>query len=139
MLILLQMGMEIHLARGIVAAICGEAAKAHPLEACGLLLGHGGRVAEIRPCANVAPDPARHFEIDPQALIAALRHQRCGGQQVIGYYHSHPTGESLPSATDAAMAAHDGCVWAICGGETVSWWRDGANGFEVLSTREDES
>lgn len=132
------MGMEIHLARGIVAAIAGEAAKAHPLEACGLLLGHGDMVLEIRPCANVAGDPARHFEIDPAALIAAFRAQRAGGPQVVGYYHSHPTGESRPSGTDAAMAARDGRIWAIHGRGALSWWRDGANGFEVLSTCEVE-
>lgn len=132
------MGMEIHLARGIIAAICAEAMKAHPHEACGLLLGQGGKVAQIRPCANVAPDPARHFEIDPAALIAAFRAERAGGEQVLGYYHSHPTGDAMPSRTDAAMAARDGRIWAICGGETVSWWRDGANGFEVLFTREVE-
>lgn len=132
------MGMEIHLARGIVAAIRMEAAKAHPHEACGLLLGREGRVQEIRRCANVALDPARHFEIDPAALIAAFRAQRGGGARVLGYYHSHPSGAAMPSATDAAMAAHDGMIWAICAGEAVSWWRDGANGFEVLSTRVDE-
>lgn len=132
------MGMEIHLARGIIAAIREEAARAHPDEACGLLLGRGQNVAQIRPCANVAPDPSRHFEIDPAALIAAFRAERAGEQQVLGYYHSHPTGHAAPSKTDAAMAARDGRVWAICGGKTVSWWRDGANGFEVLFTREVE-
>lgn len=139
MLILLQMGMEIDLARGIVAAIREEAAKAHPKEACGLLLGQAGKVMQIRPCANVAPDPSRHFEVDPVALIAAFRAERAGEEQVLGYYHSHPSGDSRPSRTDFAMAAHDGRVWAICGGKTVSWWRDGANGFEVLSTRDVES
>lgn len=132
------MGMEIHLARGIIAAIREEAARAHPYEACGLLLGRGEVVAQIRPCANVAPDPSRHFEVDPLALIAAFREERDGARQVLGYYHSHPTGDSRPSATDAAMAPRDGRIWAICGGGTVSWWRDGANGFEVLSTRDVE-
>lgn len=134
MLILVQMGMEIDLARGIVAAIREEAAKAHPQEACGLLLGRGSRVTQIRPCTNVAPDPLRHFEVDPAALIAAFRAERAEGEQVLGYYHSHPSGDSRPSKTDAAMAAHDGRIWAICGGKTVSWWRDGVNGFEELST-----
>jgi proteasome lid subunit RPN8/RPN11 len=138
MLILLQMGMEIHLARGIVNAIRAEAVNAYPQEACGLLLGRGDKVAKIRPCANIAPDPMRHFEIDPAALIAALRAERAGGQAVLGYYHSHPSGSATPSITDAAMAAHDGRIWAICAGEAISWWRDGANGFEVLSTRDDD-
>jgi len=128
------MGMEILVARFIVQALVDEAARAHPLEVCGLLLGDDV-ISRIQPCANVAPDPARHFEIDPAALIAAHRAHRAGGAAIMGYYHSHPTGESLPSPTDAAMAARDGRIWAIVAGETLGWWRDGVDGFEVLSTR----
>ena len=61
------------------------------------------------------PDPETHFEIDPQALIDAHRAARAGGPQVLGYYHSHPAGEPEPSATDRAMAAGDGRMWAIMG------------------------
>ena len=129
------MGMKIGITRGIDQALVEEAARAAPHEACGLLLGGAdGVIARIVPCANVAPDPARHFEIDPAALIDALKAERAGGERVIGYYHSHPTGESLPSVTDAAMAAHDGRIWAIVAGETLGWWRDTADGFERLCT-----
>lgn len=129
------MGMEIVLTREIVRALVQEAARAHPFEACGLLLGRGGMIARIAPCANVAPDPARHFEIDPAALVAAHRAARQGGDAVIGCYHSHPTGIARPSATDAAMAAHDGMVWAIVAGDAIGWWMDGKDGFEALFTR----
>jgi proteasome lid subunit RPN8/RPN11 len=132
------MGMEISMTREIVPALLTVAAGAHPDEACGLLLGHvaAGRVVvtQVAQTANVAADPARHFEIDPAALIAAHRAARTGGAAVIGYFHSHPTGVCAPSVTDIAMAARDGLVWAIIAGGAVGWWRDGANGFEVLST-----
>ena len=129
------MGMEIILTREIVSALLQESAKAYPFEACGLLLGEGERVARILPAANVAPDPARHFEIDPAALIAAHRAARAGGEAIIGYYHSHPSGTSHPSPTDAAMAARDGRVWAIVGDNHIGWWKDGKDGFEALFTR----
>lgn len=121
--------------REIVATLWQESLRALPHEACGLLLGRGDCIAQARPCANVAADRARHFEIDPTALIAALREERAGGLQVLGYYHSHPTGESIASATDRAMAAHDGRIWAIVGAKTIGWWRDLPQGFEALSTR----
>jgi proteasome lid subunit RPN8/RPN11 len=133
------MGMEIKLTRAVANALVDEAAAAHPLEACGLLLGGEDGVVAIQPCANVAPDPARHFEIDPAALIAAHRGERAGGMGGLGYYHSHPTGLCQPSPTDAAMAAHDGRVWAIVAGGRIGWWRDGDDGFEELSTRLIES
>jgi proteasome lid subunit RPN8/RPN11 len=129
------MGPEISMTREIVATLRDESSRAHPLEACGLLLGEGDVIRQAVPCANVAANPARHFEIDPAALIAALRQERAGGLAVLGYYHSHPRGESVASATDIAMAAHDGRIWAIVAGNSIGWWRDGANGFEALSTR----
>ena len=102
-----------------------------PEECCGLLLGPEA-VEEARPAANMAPDPRRHFEIDPQALIDAHRAARAGGPPVIGYYHSHPAGPAAPSATDRAMASGDGRVWAIVGEGGVTFWRDDRDGFAPL-------
>lgn len=119
---------------GAIATLLEEAARAAPREACGLLLGRGA-IEELRPTANVAADPLRHFEIDPAALIAVHRAARDGGLPVFGYYHSHPAGPPEPSATDRASASGDGRVWAIVGGGEVRFWRDAATGFEALSLR----
>jgi proteasome lid subunit RPN8/RPN11 len=137
------MGTNPILTRGALAAMLAEAARAHPAEACGLLLGEriagqaGGqeRITAIAPTANVAADPTRHFEIDPAALIAALRAERRGeGLALLGWYHSHPSGDATPSAVDQASAPRDGRLWAIIAGGTVRVWRDAAGGFEALPT-----
>ena len=141
----LKMGTDPQLTRGALAAMLAQAARAHPAECCGLLLGVraegalGGAecITAIAPAANVAADPTRHFEIDPAALIAALRAERAGGQNIgeqalLGWYHSHPAGEAIPSATDQAAAPRDGRVWAIIAKGAVRLWRDGAFGFEAL-------
>ena len=153
-----KMGMDPQLTRGALAAMVAEAARAHPNEACGLLLGRvedgAERITAIRPAANVAADPTRHFEIDPATLIAALRAERERGPErgpelgpepgkatdgqgdvLLGWYHSHPAGEATPSATDRASAPRDGRLWAIIARGTVRLWRDGAQGFEMLPTR----
>ena len=110
-----------------------DAVKAHPHECCGLLLGEDDSITHAIPAANVHPDPATHFEIDPRALIDAHTAARGGGPRVIGYYHSHPTGDPEPSATDRASAAHDGMVWAIVSNGEVRLFRDGEERFEPLS------
>ena len=97
-------------------------------EVCGLLLGDVGRIARVRPCANVSDMPARRFELDPAALIAAWREGRGGGPRVIGHYHSHPTGDARPSAADAAEAAVDGAIWIIAAAGQVLAWRAVAAG-----------
>lgn len=127
--------MEIGVTSGAMATLCEEAASALPCEACGLLLGRDATIREARPVANVHPAPETHFEIDPVALIAAHRTARKGGLQVLGYYHSHPTGDPAPSREDRAQASGDGRIWAIVAGGTIGWWRDGPQGFEALPTR----
>ena len=115
------------------AAILKAARQAHPNEACGLLLGTAAHIETALPTANVHPEPQRHFEIDPAALIAAHKAARAGGPQVIGYFHSHPNGLARPSATDAAQASGDGRIWAIAANGAVGLWRDAPSGFEALS------
>ncbi len=127
--------MEIGVTSGVMATLLEEANHAHPDECCGLLLGQGAIVERAVAAANVHPEPARHFEIDPAALIAAHRAVRGGGPQVLGYYHSHPNGRAQPSPTDQAQASGDGRIWAIVARGAVTWWRDAPGGFEALSTR----
>jgi proteasome lid subunit RPN8/RPN11 len=127
------MGTQFTMTRDIPERLLTEARNRHDEEVCGLLLGQGTHVAQILPAANVHPRPQRFFEIDPAVLIAATRAARGGGWQVIGCYHSHPSGVVAPSSTDAAMAAHDGKLWAIVADGLIGWWRDGESGFEALS------
>ena len=125
--------MELEVTSAVLAGLRNEAARAHPCECCGILLGSAGTITALQPARNVHPEPMRQFEIDPQALIYAHRAERAGGPRVMGYYHSHPAGPPDPSATDRAMAAHDGRVWAIVTADEIRMWRDHKHGFEPLS------
>lgn len=125
--------MHIEVTSDVIARIEAAARAAHPRECCGILLGAGNRFTEARPAANVHPEPETHFEIDPRALIDAHRAARDGGPQVLGYYHSHPTGAVEPSVTDRAMASGDGRVWAIICPDKLLFWHDTADGFRALS------
>lgn len=123
----------VHIATDLQAQLLEEAALAAPQECCGLLLGMHGRISAIAPARNVAGDPMCQFEIDPRALIDAHRVARSGGPQLLGHYHSHPTGNAMPSATDRAMAAGDGLVWAIVAAGDITFWRDDEAGFTPLA------
>ena len=124
--------MAIAVTSGTMATLLAEAARAAPEECCGLLLGRAGIVDTACPAANVAADRERHFEIDPAALFVAHRAARSGGPALLGYYHSHPLGHALPSATDCAHASCDNRVWAIIARGEVTFWRDGPGGFAAL-------
>ncbi|MFM9829559.1 MAG: M67 family metallopeptidase [Sphingomonas sp.] len=85
-----------------------------PEEKCGILRGRGERIMRADAAANVSPWPGRKFEIDPAALIAAYRTaRRPNALAVLGFFHTHPSDDVMPSVTDAACAAPDGKLWLI--------------------------
>lgn len=118
---------------GVIATLLAEATRTAPRECCGLLLGRDGRIDAVSPADNIADDPLRRFEIDPVALLQAHKAARAGGPELLGYYHSHPDGHPLPSATDCEHASGDGRLWAIVAGGDVTFWRDGEGGFARVS------
>ena len=120
--------MKVHVSRSVLIGIQRISADAAPREACGLLFGAADRITDWQAVENVAEEPERRFEIEPGALFAALRAERAGGPKIVGYWHSHPSGDATPSVTDAAMAQPDGKLWLIVaqGGETL--WRAGDRG-----------
>ncbi|WHO40797.1 M67 family metallopeptidase [Sphingobium sp. AP49] len=113
--------MKVEISRGLLEQIMDFAA-AEPGEVCGLLLGEAGLIEAVLPAANVAPDPTRHFELDPVSLLRAHRAARQGGPAILGHYHSHPSGVAVPSATDAACAAPDGTLWLIIATGQARLW-----------------
>ncbi|WP_031396356.1 Mov34/MPN/PAD-1 family protein [Sphingomonas sp. STIS6.2] len=120
--------MSVTISSSVLDRIIALAAASQDGEICGLLFGAPDAIATAEPCANVAEHPARSFEIDPAALLAAHRRARHGGPAVIGHYHSHPTGNPVPSPCDAAQAMGDGAIWLIIGGRQARAWRSHAPG-----------
>ena len=81
----------------IIAHAVGEL----PNECCGLLIGNGEIVEYASPARNVKRSPTR-FQVEPADHFAAIRRARSAGLEIVGAYHSHPSGPSGPSETDRA-------------------------------------
>jgi desampylase len=125
--------MTLRISRAAYDALLAEADGDPHREVCGLLLGDD-HVTRIVPTPNVAADPEKTFEIEPQALFAAIRNERAGAASLIGYYHSHPRGHALPSAQDTLQAQGDRRIWVIVAGGAVTAWRiDASDRFVQLS------
>jgi desampylase len=120
--------MTLQISSELLISIHEIAARTPHREVCGLLLGHGTCVTEIRHSPNVAPDPTCHFEVDPAQLIAAHKAARSGGPAVLGVWHSHPNGACQPSLEDARAAAPDGLFWLIVAKGVAGCWRAVAAG-----------
>ncbi|MGA2235977.1 MAG: M67 family metallopeptidase [Terriglobales bacterium] len=116
----------------------------YPHECCGVLLGHfddnGSKpvskiVSRIARCGNTREDsPHNRYHIDPRDLIRIQREGRERGEDIVGFYHSHPDHPAQWSPTDLAEAHWFGCSYVITsvdkGTATIT------NSFELTGTDE---
>ncbi len=70
-----------------------------PNEACGLVAGVDGAATKVYPMANADPAPDR-FTLDPAEHFAVWEDATSNGWEIIGSFHSHPTGPPIPSESD---------------------------------------
>jgi len=91
----------------------------YPHECCGVLLGRieddGTRlVTSAAPAGNTRDDsPHNRYNIDPRDLIRIQREGRERGEDIVGFYHSHPDHPARWSPTDLADAHWLGCSYVI--------------------------
>jgi proteasome lid subunit RPN8/RPN11 len=90
-----------------------------PLEACGLLAGKNGQVEKVLLVRNQAQSPVR-FVMDPQEQFNAFEWIESRGLELLGIFHSHPTGPETASVTDIAEAAYE-VVHIICSRMQNTW------------------
>ena len=120
----------------------------YPHECCGVLLGrfddNGAEsvsesvtksVSRIARCGNTRADsPHNRYQIDPRELIRIQREGRERGEDIVGFYHSHPDHPAQWSPTDLAEAHWFGCSYVITsvdkGVATIT------NSFELTGTDE---
>jgi proteasome lid subunit RPN8/RPN11 len=81
-------------------------AETYPDECCGALLGpRQGEVVEAFALSNeTSGERRRRFLIGPDEYRAAERRATEIGQQLLGFYHSHPDHPAVPSAFDLEHA-----------------------------------
>ena len=90
----------------------------YPHECCGVLLGKieddTRTVTTIARAGNTRTDSAHNrYNIDPRELIRIQSEGRKRGEDIIGFYHSHPDHPAQWSTTDFAEAHWYGCSYVI--------------------------
>jgi proteasome lid subunit RPN8/RPN11 len=91
----------------------------YPNECCGVLLGRfeddGTRVVtSIARAGNTRTDsPRNRYNIDPKELVHIQRDARERGEDIVGFYHSHPDHPAQWSKTDLAEAHWFSCSYVI--------------------------
>jgi proteasome lid subunit RPN8/RPN11 len=113
----------------------------YPHECCGVLLGRiedGARVVtSVARCGNTRDDsPQNRYNIDPKELIRIQREGRERGEDIVGFYHSHPDHPARWSPTDFAEAHWYGCSYVITSVTTGK--AEVTNSFELTGIDESE-
>jgi proteasome lid subunit RPN8/RPN11 len=112
----------------------------YPHECCGVLLGQFDgdktrQVTSIARCGNTRNDsPHNRYNIDPRELIRIQRQGRERGEDIVGFYHSHPDHPAQWSQTDLAEAHWFGCSYVITAVEKAT--ATTTNSFELQGTDE---
>jgi proteasome lid subunit RPN8/RPN11 len=83
-----------------------------PEEACGLVAGIGNRSQRVFIISNIMGSSTR-FQLDPQQQLDVLLMIEDNDWELLGIYHSHPTGPAYPSARDILEAAYPEAVHLI--------------------------
>jgi proteasome lid subunit RPN8/RPN11 len=92
--------------------------EAYPHESCGALVGRRDGEARVATaairCTNTRTDSlANRYGIDPREILRVEREARARGEEIVGFYHSHPDHAARPSATDLADAHWLGLSYVI--------------------------
>ena len=114
----------------------------YPHECCGVLLGQmdeeGVRtVTSVARAGNTRTDSAHNrYHIDPKELIRIQREGRARGEDIIGFYHSHPDHPAQWSQTDLAEAHWFSCSYVITSVEKAKAML--TNAFELTGSDEND-
>jgi desampylase len=104
------------LAHAAAQAIVRHARAARPKECCGFLVGTRGRVRFAVAATNVAASTTK-YRIDDAWHVELRRTLRRFSPplEIVGVYHSHPSGDARPSPTDIAEAFYPDWTHVIVG------------------------
>jgi proteasome lid subunit RPN8/RPN11 len=114
----------------------------YPHECCGVLLGHfaddgSKNVTRIARAGNTRDDsPHNRYHIDPKELIRIQREGRERGEDIVGFYHSHPDHPARWSTTDLAEAHWFSCSYVITSVEKGN--AAVTNSFELMGSDESD-
>jgi proteasome lid subunit RPN8/RPN11 len=94
-------GRELVLAGLVARSLEQHGRESYPHECCGALIGHDNIVVEAFALPNTTEEgPRRRFLVRPADYRAAERRASDAGQELLGFYHSHPDHPARPSQYD---------------------------------------
>ena len=95
--------------------LAAYAREAQPNECCGVILGTKNVAEQVIPLPNIASEPQYNYHMDDKALLKVFYEAERSQREIIGFYHSHPRTEPIPSPTDTKLANYPDTAYVIVG------------------------
>lgn len=90
---------SLRLPRTIAERLIRQALAEAPRECCGLLAGRAFAIESVYPLVNESSQPEKRYHVGA-GLFAPFKEMRRRGEKLLAIYHSHPTGQAVPSGID---------------------------------------
>ena len=105
---------------GLTEIIRGHVQRWIPEEACGILGGSGNLVKCVLPVTNELHSPVK-FRMAPEEQFKAFMWLEENVLDMLGYYHSHPSGPAYLSETDLLQFSYPGVALVLLSLEKSTW------------------
>ncbi|MBS7656233.1 M67 family metallopeptidase [Candidatus Bathyarchaeota archaeon] len=96
--------------------IVSHAVKEFPNEACGIMVGKKIEdekfIKKVYDVKNKLNSPFR-YEMDPEEQLKIFQEAEKESLDVLGFYHSHPYSDAVPSEIDRSLAFYEGFSYVI--------------------------
>ncbi|MEE8402072.1 MAG: M67 family metallopeptidase [Candidatus Hydrothermarchaeaceae archaeon] len=109
--------------RSFISEMEDHARREIPNEACGILAGRSNKVEKVFSCKNVSKNPSSRYAIAPEELIEIFNDVETCGLEILGFYHSHPSGPTSPSNIDLSEASWHDHSYVILHSDGMGSWR----------------
>lgn len=108
------------LSASIAQRLADHARADAPRETCGVLAGTWvtqgvASIDRVFPITNAAANPETAYWMDESELARLIPRLPAHRLELIGFYHSHPRGDAMPSPTDVRLATYPDSVYLIVG------------------------
>ena len=113
------------------------AARGSTAEICGALIGDANGVSSVVALENRSEQAYNSFFIPARDVLHIEQEAERSGHMLLGFYHSHPTGDAVPSDADLQDALPGYVYWIASRTGVVRAWtlRDDRSTFDEIEIR----
>ena len=102
----------LRISKTLYEEVIAHCQREYPKEACGILAGKSGVVAQAYPMTNVDASPIS-YQMDPKEQLQVMKRLRQSRWEMLAIYHSHTASAAYPSSVDVSLAVYPDVCYVL--------------------------